>query len=803
MKFTLSWLKDHLDTDASAADLAETLTMIGLELEALVDRTADFRDLVVADVVAARPHPDADKLQVCTVTTGTTTVEVVCGAPNARAGMKGVFAPVGARIAGTGDVLRKARIRGVESQGMLLSEREMGLSDEHTGIVELPEDATAGASAAEAMGLADPLIDIAITPNRGDCLGVRGVARDLAAAGKGSLKPLDTRAVPGAFPSPLGVTLAFDEGAADACPYFVGRTIRGIRNGESPEWLQRRLISVGLRPISAVVDITNFMTLDLCRPLHAFDADRVRGDRLTVRSARPGERLVALNGQDYALEPGMTVIADAVEPEALGGVMGGERTACTGDTTTVFLESAWFDPVRTAATGRSLGLASDARYRFERGIDPAFLVDGLEIATRLVLACCGGEASELVVAGAEPAWRRTITLDPARIAALGGVAVATEDIVRILEGLGCAVTTAADGRLGVEPPSWRGDIVGEACLVEEVLRIHGYDRVPVVPLDRDTPLPQPALNPGQRRRNLARRLLAQRGLTEVVTFSFLSRDDAARFGGGAEPLRLVNPISADLDVMRPSILPNLIAAVGRNADRGFPDGALFEVGPVYHGDRPEDQRMTAAVVRSGRTGPRHWAAAPRPVDVFDAKADALAVLAALDVATTAVTVSADAPGWFHPGRSGTLRLGPHQVLGRFGEVHPRVLRAMGVAGPVAALELDLDAVPPAKVRPGGATRPPLALSPLQPVERDFAFVVGSDVAAADVVRAVREADPLVTSVGVFDVFAGESLGPGRKSLAVTVSIQPRERTLREADLDAIAARIVDRVAARCGGTLRS
>ncbi|TVR98550.1 MAG: phenylalanine--tRNA ligase subunit beta [Rhodospirillales bacterium] len=801
MKFTLSWLKEHLATDAGARELADTLTMIGLELEELVDRTADFRDLVVAEVVSARPHPDADKLQICTVATGAGMVEVVCGAPNARAGMKGVFAPVGATIVGTGTVLKKARIRGVESQGMLLSEREMGLSDAHTGIVELPAEAPLGAPATEVMGLADPLIDIAITPNRGDCLGVRGVARDLAAAGKGSLKPMDTRPVAGRFPSPIGVTLAFDDGSRDACLYFVGRTIRGIRNGESPEWLKQRLISVGLRPISAVVDITNFMTLDLCRPLHAFDADRVRGD-LTVRLAQPGERLKALNGQDYALEPGMTVIADAVEPEALGGVIGGERTGCTETTTAVFLESAWFDPVRTATTGRTLGIASDARYRFERGIDPAFLVDGIEIATRLVLACCGGEPSELVIAGAEPTWRRTITLDPARIASLGGVAVATDTAVGILESLGFAITGEA-GRLQVTPPSWRSDIVDEACLVEEVLRIHGYDRIPVVPLIREAPLPQPALTPSQRRRGFARRLLAERGLTEVVTFSFLSQADAARFGGDAEALRLVNPISADLGVMRPSILPNLVAAVGRNADRGYADGALFEVGPVFHGDRPEDQRMMAAGLRSGRSGPRHWAAAPRTVDAFDAKADALAVLSALGVPTTAIRVNAAAPAWYHPGRSGTLRLGPETVLGRFGEVHPRVLRAMGVSGLAVAFELDLQAVPTAKARAAGATRPPLTLLPFQPVERDFAFVVDRDVPAADLVKAVREADPLVAAVGVFDVFAGEALGPGRKSLAVTVTIQPAERTLRDADLDAIAARIVGGVETACGGVLRT
>lgn len=809
MKFTLSWLRDHLETTASATAITDRLTMIGLELESLRDRSAGLADFVVGQVVDARRHPDAEKLRVCTVETGRGTVEVVCGAPNARAGMKGVFAAAGSAVPGTGITLRKARIRGVESNGMLLSEREMGLSDDHEGIVELPADASVGARAVDVMGLADPLVDVAITPDRGDCLGVRGIARDAAAAGLGTLKPLRVDPVPGTFASPIHVSLESDVATPDAahqdaCPYFVGRTIRGVRNAESPGWLKQRLLSVGLRPISALVDITNYMTLDLARPLHAFDADKVRGD-LHVRLARPGERLLALNGREYALDPEMTVIADDVEAEALGGVIGGERSACTGATTSVFLESALFDPIRTASTGRKLGLLSDARYRFERGIDPTFLEPGMQIATRLVLEICGGEASELVVVGAAPAWRRVIDLRPERIRDLAGVEVSSDEAIRILQALGFEVERRRDrpeGILAVVPPPWRNDVVGEADLVEEVVRIYGYDRIPVMPMQRGTTLPGPALSTVQRRRSLARRVLAGRGLVEAVTFSFMSAERAALFGGVADALRLVNPISAELDVMRPSILPNLIAACGRNAARGFPDGALFEIGPQYRGAEPDDQLTVAAGVRSGRTGPRHWAQPPRPVDVFDAKADVLALLEALEAPVAALAVVPDGLPWYHPGRSGVLRLGPHKMVAAFGEIHPRHLREMGVSGPVAAFEVFLDDLPPAKARRGGV-RAPLTLSALQPLERDFAFLVDADVPAARIIEAARGAEPsLIRDVRVFDVFSGESLGPGKKSVAITVVVQPVERTLTDADLDVLSSRLAERVERATGGMLR-
>jgi phenylalanyl-tRNA synthetase beta chain len=820
MKFTLSWLKEHLETDAPASEIAQRLTMIGHELESLTDRAAGLRDFIVAEIVACEKHPNADKLKVCVVNTGVRRLQVVCGAPNARTGLKGVFAAVGSVIPASGTELQAASIRGVESAGMLLSVREMGLSDEHEGIVELAPDALVGAPAAAALGLDDPLFDVAITPNRGDCLGVRGLARDLAATGCGRLKPLPLSlyrlglletsvfstglkplavpVLPAHYPCPIGVRLAFPPEQARACPLFIGRLIRGVANAPSPRWLQDRLQAVGLRPISVLVDVTNLMTLDLCRPLHVFDAAKLRGG-LEVRPARAGERLLALNGREYELEAGMTVIADADGVQSLGGVIGGEATACTDETTDVFIESALFDPVRTAMTGRALGIHSDARFRFERGVDPAFVEPGIEEATRLIVHLCGGTPSELVIAGSAPPPPPPVRFRPQRVASLTGVAVADDACARILHDLGFGVDRQ-NGGWTVTVPTWRSDIGGEADLVEEVVRIAGYDRIPATPLSRTDALPRPALSTPQRQRLVARRLLAARGLTEAVTFSFLSQEMAAAFGGGAAELTLVNPISADLAVMRPSILPNLIAAAGRNADRGQRDAALFEVGPQYAGVRPQDQAMVAAGLRSGRSGPRHWAAPPRPVDAYDAKADVLALLAALGVAAGGLTLTAEAPAWYHPGRSGSISLGPCR-LACFGEVHPRILARLGVKGPMVAFEVMLDAIPPRD--DVTAARPPLLLSALQPLERDFAFVVAESVSAAAVLEAVRGAEPaLIAEASVFDVFAGAALDPGQKSLAVSVVLQPLDKTLTDAEIEAISQRIIAAVAAATGGQLR-
>ena len=666
MKTTLAWLKTHLDTDAPPAAIVERLIMLGHDVEAVENRAAGLEPFTVASVVSAERHPNADRLRVCVVDTGKEQVQVVCGAPNARAGMKGVFASAGIIIPRTGAMLKESVIRGVASRGMLCSAYELGLGDDHDGIIEAPQDAPIGARYADLLGLGDAVIDIKVTPNRADCLGVHGIARDLAASGLGHLKPLDTTPVAGDFRSPIGVHIE----DRSACPLFLGRHLRGVRNGPSPDWLRRRLEAIGLRPISALVDITNFLTFDLPlftlltrlsphsptidlrlnRPLHVFDASRLVGD-LVVRLARPGETLLALNGQEYALDPEMTVITDRVSVRSLGGVIGGETTGCTESTKEVFVEAALFDPVRTAATGRKLGISSDARYRFERGLDPAFVGDGLEIATRLMLELCGGEASGIVTAGAVPDWRRRYVLRAGRPASLGGLDVAPEESATILKALGCTVERLASGDLSVEPPSWRGDIEGEADLVEEVLRIKGYDQIPAVPLPRETPLPRPALIPARRRSELVRRALAARGLTEAVTFSFISAREAELFGGAKPELRVVNPISADLDAMRPSLLPGLAAAARRNGDRGFADSALFELGPFYRDDTPQGQGLAAAGLRAGRSGPKHWREPARTVDLYQVKADALAALAAMGAPAENVQVSADPPAWYHPGRA--------------------------------------------------------------------------------------------------------------------------------------------------------
>ncbi len=802
MKFTLSWLKDHLDTDASLDAIVERLTMLGLEVEGVEDRAKALAAFRIARVVSAERHPDADKLQVLTVDTGDGggPVQVVCGAPNARAGLRGVFATPGTYVPGIDVTLKVGTIRGVESRGMMCSERELLLSDEHNGIIDLPEDAPVGASYAAWAGLDDPVIEIALTPDRADCAGVRGIARDLAAAGLGRLKPRPFgEPVPGAFPSPLGVTIE----RPDACPMYVGRYFRGVRNGPSPKWLRDRLTAIGLRPISALVDVTNYITFDDARPLHAFDADKVKGG-IVVRMAREGETLKALNGKTYALDGEATVIADFEKAEALGGIIGGEDTGCTEATANVFLEAAIFDPVRTAQTGRRYGIDSDARYRLERGVDPAAVAVGVERATRLILEICGGEASDLVIAGEEPDWRRSIRFRPSRTLHLGGVELPKDEQVRILTDLGCTAAPDADDptQLSVGIPSWRADIHGEADLVEEVLRVHGFDAIPATPLERETALTRPALDARQRRVGMARRALAARGLSEAVTWSFMSSGKAGLFGGGQPELALANPISADLDVMRPSILPNLIEAAGRNADRGYPDAALFEVGPAFRDASPEGQDMVAAGVRTGAMAARHWAERERPVDAYDAKADALAALEAAGAPVGNLQATADAPAWYHPGRSGCLRLGP-TVMARFGEAHPGVLAALGVKGPVVAFEVFLDAVPVPKKK-GGTAKPLLQLSAFQPVERDFAFVVDLGVEADRVARAARGAEKgLIGDVRVFDVYAGERMEAGRKSVAIAVTLTPTERTLTEEDIDAVGKKIVAAVVKATGGALRA
>jgi phenylalanyl-tRNA synthetase beta chain len=806
MKFTLGWLKEHLDTTASLDEIAATLTRIGLEVESLHDPAQRLAGFTIARVIEARPHPNADKLKVCIVDTGAgEPVQVVCGAPNARTGMKSVFSPPGTYIPGKGITLGVGTIRGVESRGMLCSAMELELSNDHEGIIDLPADAPVGVPYAAWAKLDDPVIDVALTPNRPDATSVRGIARDLAAAGLGALKDEPAKPVAGRFPCPTTVKLDLP-GKAQWCPAFALRLLRGVKNGASPAWLQRRLTAIGLRPINALVDVTNYVTFDRGRPLHVFDAAKVKGG-LVVRAARDGESVLALDGRSYALDPSICVIADENGVESIAGIMGGEQSGCDASTTDVLIESALWDPLNIAATGRKLGISTDARYRFERGVDPAFTVPGVELATRLIQEFCGGEPSEVALAGAIPDTGRVIALPLGETRRLTGLDVPPYEQKVVLQSLGFWVSgDARQETWSVSPPSWRPDVEGKADLVEEIVRIVGVDRVPAAPLPRAPEVMKPTLTLEQKRTRAAKRTLAARGLAEAVTWTFLAREPAALFGGGKPELELANPISVELSSMRPSLVPNLAAAAQRNVDRGMPDVALFEVGAAFHGGEPGEQTLNACGVRAGTAklagAGRHWSGAAGPVDAFDAKADALAVLAALGLAPEAVQVAAGAPPWFHPGRSGALKLGP-LVLGAFGELHPRTLEALGVAGPLAAFELLLDSVPKPKARPT-RSKGALDAAALQPVRRDFAFVVDQGVRAADLVRAAKGADKtLIVEVTVFDLYEGPGVPAGKKSLAIEVVLQPKAKTLTDAEIEAVSAKIVAQVTKATGGALRS
>ncbi|HAD24113.1 MAG TPA: phenylalanine--tRNA ligase subunit beta [Alphaproteobacteria bacterium] len=798
MKFTLSWLKDHLDTDASLSEITETLTDIGLEVEAVTDPAASLAAFRVAEIISAEPHPDADRLKLCRVDTGSEILQVVCGAPNARAGLKGVFAPPGSTIPTSGMQLKKTKIRGVDSHGMMCSESELGLSDAHDGIIELPDTAETGSQAADALGLDDPVIEIALTPNRGDCAGVRGIARDLAAAGLGTLKPLNTDKVAGGFDSPISVNLKFDDANNEPCPLFVGRYVKNVKNNPSPDWLQKRLKAIGLRPISALVDITNYISFDRGRPLHVYDADKLQGG-ITVRPGTAGETLRALDGNDYTLTPEACVIADDSGAIGLGGIMGGDATGSTDDTVNVLIESAYFDPVRTAATGRQLGIESDARYRFERGVDPAFVIPGLELATQMVVEICGGRATEIAVAGTPPSLAAPIAFRPERVRQLTGMDITDARSVQILESLGFSVD-AALVPIMVQPPSWRPDIHGEPDLIEEIARIEGLDRLPVTALPAFAN-PAPVLSIAQRRIRWAQRCLAGRGLHEAVTWSFTSSDHAALFGGGQPALMLANPISSELGAMRPGLLPNLLAAAKRNADRGQNSFGLFEVGPQYAGDTPDEQSCAATGIRLGDYCPRHWTGGQRQADIFDVKADALAILEALGGAVRKMHVTADAPDWYHPGRSGVIRLGPKNILGHFGEIHPRILDHFEIRESVVGFEVILDALPLPKRRTT-TSRGPLSASDLQAVTRDFAFILDTDIPADAVLSAAAGADPLIQDVRLFDLYEGEHVPAGKKSLAISITVQPSDKTLTDAEIDAIAAKLVEKVIRATGGALR-
>jgi len=805
MKFTLDWLKDHLETSASVDEIARTLTMIGLEVEAIEDQGAALKNFVVAHVVSAEQHPNADKLKVCKVDAGTgEIIDVVCGAPNARTGMKSVFASAGTYIPGKDITIGKGVIRGQVSNGMLCSAMELGLGNDHDGIIELPQDAPIGEPYPKYAGITGVTFDIAITPNRGDCTGVLGIARDLAAFGLGTLKNETIAPVPSpGGKGQIGVELDFPD-IEPVCKMFAGRLITGVRNGPSPDWLQQRLRAVGLRPINALVDITNLVSLDRARPLHVFDADKLEGN-VVARMARKGETLLALDGRTYELDETICVIADQSGPLGIGGIMGGEETGCTDETANVFIECAWFEPTAIAAAGRKLGINSDARYRFERTVDPESVIPGIELAASLVTELCGGTVHETVVAGHVEAPGTVVDFPLSEVKRLTGLEVGADEIVAVLTRLGFTIEGSGEVRK-VTVPSWRPDVMQKADLVEEVMRMVGVDKVPVEPLPRLSHVAPRMLTTIQNRRRIARRALAARGLDEAVTWSFIPHEEAVRFGGGAESLQLANAIASDMTDMRPSLLPGLIAAARRNAHRGFEDVALFEVGQVFLSDEPEGQHTYAAALRTGTarlTGAgRHWQGKAEAVTVFDAKADLAAVLDALGIDIEKVQLVAEAPAWSHPGRGGRVQLGPKVILGWFGELHPAWAEALDIDFPACAIEVDIDALPTPR-RKATKSKGALDLSALQPVRRDFAFVVDRDITAATILRAARGADKaLISDVGIFDIFEGPHLGEGKKSVAIEVTLQPREKTLTDEEIDKVSAAIVGAVTKATGGVLR-
>jgi phenylalanyl-tRNA synthetase beta chain len=816
VKFTLAWLRDHLDTAATLVEITDTLTRIGLELESVTDRGAPLRAFHVAHVLSAVQHPNADRLRVCTVDTGTQTVTVVCGAPNAHAGMKAVFAPPGSVIPATGATLKLGEIRGVQSAGMLLSSREMALGDDHDGIVELPESAPTGTAYPAYAGLDDPVIEIAVTPNRGDALGVRGIARDLAAAGLGTLRPYTLPLIEPAG----GSAIAWRNLLPAACPWVLGRTIRGVRNGPSPAWLAARLTAIGLRPISALVDVTNWFAIDLGRPLHVFDVHKLAGD-LTVR---PGENETfrALDGRDYTVGPDDCVIADATGVQSLGGIMGGQASGCGLETTEVFIECALFDPIRTALSGRRHQIHSDARHRFERGVDPHLPPLALDAATALIVDLCGGVPSEAVWAGAEPHWRRAASLTFARLNAIAGTDIPPQEAVAALTALGFTPVAQDALSLTVRVPSWRTDIAAarnlhpaialpedrlqaaidgcdeiepQADLAEEILRLRGLDRLPATSLPTPAVVPTATLTPRQSRAALARRVLAARGLYECVTFSFTDAATSALFG--AQPgITVANPIAADLSAMRPTPLATLALAAKRNAARGYDDVGLFEIGPGFIAATEAGQLRLAAALRTGHT-PRNWAEPSRPVDAYDARADALALLQALAVPLESLTTTQDdTPAHYHPGRSGTLRQGPKLPLARFGALHPAVCAALDLPAHTAACEINLAAIAEPKRR----RKSPPEVPALMPVRRDYAFIVPAGTHAEILLRAARQSDrTLITNAILFDVY---QLPDGQTSLAVEITLQPTTQTLTDAELDAVSSKLVASVVKATGARLR-
>ncbi|WP_332065295.1 phenylalanine--tRNA ligase subunit beta [Bartonella sp. CB189] len=803
MKFTLSWLKDHLETDAHLDKVCDQLTAIGLEVDHVDDRSS-LKGFLIVRVLTSVKHPNADKLQILSVDTGAgAPLQIVCGASNARAGLVGVLALPDTYVPGLDAILSVGKIRGVESFGMMCSQAELGLSNEHEGIIELPEDAPIGVSFSAYAGLDDPIIDVGLTPNRSDCTGVRGIARDLAATGIGQLKKLSFSRLIASFEVPLHVSLDFPQDAS-LCSGFSWREVRNVKNGVSPQWMQRRLSAIGLRPINALVDMTNYISFDLGRPIHVFDADKIKGN-LIVRRGREGEQIQALNGKVYNLSVKDCVIADEEGVVSIAGIMGGERTGCDETTRRVIIESALWDAQNIAQTGRALGLISDARYRFERGVDPAFMEAGLEIATELTLRVCGGEVSKAKIVGYKQPEIKQITFPFSEIKRLTCLEIEREKVIHILMQLGFCVEGEGD-IVTVKVPTWRLDIYGKADLVEEVIRIYGLDKIKPIPLKDLAEGKDQILTSLQIYSRVARLALVHRGMKEAVTWSFVSENQALAFGGGQTQLKLVNPISSDLSVMRPSLLPGLLVAAQRNADRGFLDIALFEVSSIYEGDTPDKQRCVACGIRRGTErlegAGRFWDGNATTVGVFDAKADALAVLEACGLDISKVQIEAEAPGWYHPGRSGAIKLGSKIVLGFFGVLHPSTLEKLDINGSLCGFEIFLDQIPKPKKK-ATKSRSPLTLLPFQMVRRDFSFIVDKNVSSLLIIRAASGVDKrLIHSVHVFDTFEDLALGKDKKSIAIEVSIQPIERTLTDKDLEELSLKIVKSVAKMTGGYLR-
>lgn len=798
MKFTQEWLKEHLDTEASLTELTDCLTRIGLELEAIEDPAKRLEGFKVAHVVHAEPHPDADRLKILQVDVGDGQLRnVVCGAPNARQGLIGILAQPGCVVPSTGDVLGKGKIRGVESQGMMCSGRELELSDDHDGIIEL-DDGQPGMDAAEILGQTDPVVDIAITPNRPDALGVRGIARDLAAAGLGRLKTLARPEFAEDGAIKVDADIKLDKDHAWRCPLFIARPFEDVTNSEAPAWMASRLKAIGNRSISSLVDITNWSTITHARPLHVFDADKISG-QIHVRMAKQGEELLALDEKTYQLDPEDLVIADDHGPVAIAGVIGGLNTGCTASTKRVILETAYFDPIGVARTGRRHNIISDARYRFERGIDPAFALMGDQLATAMILEICGGRAGEAVVVGAVPQATPTIDYDPERLKKLTGMDVPPDQQARMLQDLGFEVRQGDIWQ--VVAPSWRPDIHGSADLVEEITRLVGLDDLPLTPLPNLDRLPKPVLTATQRRNRRLRHMAAGLGLRELVTWSFLSSAHAQKFGGGDTALKLDNPISSDLSDMRPSLIPNLLDVAARNIDRGFDDLALFELGPVYHGRKPEDQAQHFTAILVGKKRPDRWHGESRDVDVFDAKALAEAMLGDMAVPTANLMLLGGDADCYHPGRFGYLSLGPKNKLGCFGELHPAVLASFGITQRVMVVDLFLDQIPLPKSK--GTNRAKLDRPELQSLRKDMAFILAKDVPAGDVVRAAKAADKqLITEVAIFDVFTGGALDVDEKSLAIRLTLQPQDKSLTDEDIAALLDKVAEKVGASTGGRLR-